>query len=193
MKSLVKFGTTLTGVVVLTLFGITIRANAASYTDINFIFDNANDLLRLSGTINDASQDFDTIEFDYDGPLQNFDYSGSSLLSADPGTNSPGFSFGTVGQFRVTYSTPFSSSSPRAFDFLFKMPGAGSAFQNQPIDITLRNISGGVSGSFDNVNDVGTASAGDLTDIPTPALLPGLLGFGAATLRKRKRIQAAAD
>lgn len=51
-----------------------------------------------------------------------------------------------------------------------------------------KNVSGNSSGlSLDNV-----FVHGDVTSVPTPALLPGLVGMGIAALRKRKQQEAEA-
>lgn len=52
----------------------------------------------------------------------------------------------------------------------------------EPADITL----GAFNVVFDSNNQINAAQVGVSTEIPTPALLPGLIGMGVAALRKRK-------
>lgn len=46
-------------------------------------------------------------------------------------------------------------------------------------------------GGFGKLASTGSTVAGAITAVPTPALLPGLIGLGAAALRKRKGEQVA--
>lgn len=52
----------------------------------------------------------------------------------------------------------------------------------EPADITL----GAFNVVLDRDNQINDAQVGVSTEIPTPALLPGLIGMGVAALRKRK-------
>lgn len=159
-------------------------AQALTLNNLVFLFDDADDLLQLSGDVTSTSlTGIQAITFDWDGVLDSFDDSAATLISGTPsGSLVPGSGTLSVEGLAGAPLTSFS------FNYLIKLPGAGAAFLSEPIDINVHDANPS-QGSFgtDSLSNVGTPVAADLTAVPLPASGFLLLGGVAAAVGALKR------
>ena len=87
----------------------------------------------------------------------------------------PGFSF-----FLDEDSFELEQGSDRTFDFVF------TGFFQDLSDGETIDGTGLFSAESDLLASTGSSLSGDVTAVPTPALLPGLVGLGVAALRRKQ-------
>lgn len=156
-------------------------AQAITFSSMSGIFDDTNDLLSVSGTIDAVLPGyvpFDGLFFDWDvSPQLTSVLLGGSLLSSNLGGSYSTYGAG-ISAIAVTGISGGSTSGPLAFDFLFSLPGADARFLGL-VDVGVKT--GLLYG--DQAQDVFLVTAGDLSasPVPLPASLP-LLGAGLAAL-----------
>jgi hypothetical protein len=111
-------------------------------------------------------------------PVQNFvlNFLGNALTPAQ-GNGSTAVSFANGSFLGINFTTPRG----------FTLPGSSPTINK----ITLAENTAFVAavGGLSSTSDIAYARVTEV--IPTPALLPALVGFGAAALRNRKKEQAA--
>lgn len=188
IKNIFKFACTYVFLVVAN------SAQAALITDGVGVFDDANDLLRLGGTIQSSNVAVDGILFDWDGLLDGFDHSGTALVSSNIGgslsTPAPGFNSGSL---LVAGFSGGTLALPVSFDFVFSIPNAGAQFTSTPIDFyTCQNcLAGSISYDFTNMAFL-TPTSGSVAAVPEPSVVAlfgaGIFAFGVLRRKKRKVI-----
>ncbi|WP_338548186.1 VPLPA-CTERM sorting domain-containing protein [Roseovarius phycicola] len=147
-------------------------AGAITVANFSAEFDDADDLLRLSGDITSTFSTFNEIVFDWDGSLNNFDFSVASLLSSNiGGTLSAPAGGVSGGAFGVSGIVGQPLSAPLSFDFLVSIVGAGANFLSEQVDVGVCDdcTPGFIGGEV--ANDVGTPKRADLS-APAPVPLP---------------------
>lgn len=171
-------------------------ASAAGATTLsNFVaeFDATDDLLRLSGDITSTASPFSQIGFDWDGALNSFDFTGATLVSSNLG-GSLGTPVGatSAGSFAVIGIPSAPLTAPVSFDFLVSVSGISGLFATESIDLVICDVCAPGSLGFENLQDVGTAVAADLS-APPPVPLPAaawmlLLALGGVFSLKRRPV-----
>lgn len=162
-------------------------ASATLITGGDAAFDDADNLLLLSGIYQDANVPIETFLFDWDGALDGFDFSGTSLVSSSVGgtlaTPALGFNSGSL-QIDSLVVSPI--PTPASFSFLFSIPGADAAFLSSPIDFYLRGGSGNDFTNTDFITPVARDLEVTVTTIPVSATVI-LLGLGLGVLTARRK------
>lgn len=172
------------------LFGVIGHAQAITISGLSAVFDNPNDRLKISGTVTSTDNGtFNEFAFDWDGPLDSFDFTGGSVLSS----NLPGatlfFPAGAVsgGAFAVTGLSDAPFSAPQFFDFVFQLPPAPASFLTEDIDIGVCDDCSPDFVDGEVLDQAVVPVAGNLIPEPTALALAGLCLSSLAVRRTRCR------